>query len=240
YRLALEDAAIRVVPGWVERIVINSALDVAGTVDRLVAHDDWPRPRILDVKTGHGAVKHGGAEIATQLYVYASAEVWYEGGRLHDMPEVDQEVGMVAHTPAGTGTCQLYEVDLSVGAHLAQLCRDVRKARNAAPLRPYVPVDPADAKLAARVAWLRDRVRALPLEARRYALRIWPQGVPRKADDLESHDQVDAIVRVLDDAEAEFEVAFGPADPTLPPPEPKSRKSRRQPGGSSKGRKAVA
>lgn len=68
--------------------------------------------------------------------------------------------------------------------------------------------------LTARIDWLRTRIRALPPAARDEAARMWPDGVPRKADDLTSHDQVDRIVACLWDIEGAHGVPFPDPDPS--------------------------
>jgi hypothetical protein len=55
------------------------------------------------------------------------------------MPDVSKTTALVAHLPAGTGTCTLYEVDITRGWEAAKLCQQVRSWRTtkglAAPFR---------------------------------------------------------------------------------------------------------
>lgn len=142
YDAAWQRHGLAVVPGWVERFVVNTELEAAGTPDLLV---DWPeRPReyvqdatpvIADIKTGRDIVEYGALEISAQLATYANASHWWDGEKLHPMPEVDKEVGIVLHMPAGRGTCTAYAVDLVEGYKDAKLSYLVRARRKGASSR---------------------------------------------------------------------------------------------------------
>jgi hypothetical protein len=165
YAAALHRAGIGVPPEWVERIVLCLDLNVAGTLDRIVTLPDG-RHVILDVKTG-SSIDHSLGTIAAQLAIYAHAtHLWNPtDGTYEAMPPVDQSMALVAHMPAGTGTCTLHEVDIEAGWDLARLCVDVRAARKRGKAlgRPHTPAGAAaptvvtEAAIKRRVADIKER-----------------------------------------------------------------------------------
>jgi len=51
----------------------------------------------------------------------------------------DKTIGIIAHLPAGSGTCELIEVDLVAGWDAVQLAKEVREWRSRKGLsKPYV------------------------------------------------------------------------------------------------------
>lgn len=127
---------------WIERVVICSATDSAGTLDRIVVMPDG-RTLIADVKSQQN-VDFGWMEIACQLAQYANADgmVNLETGQLEPLPaELDKTVGLVMHVPVGQATCDLYEIDLVAGWQAALAAHTVRQMRAASKAmgRPYTP-----------------------------------------------------------------------------------------------------
>lgn len=129
YRQAMTAAGVKAIPGLIERVVVVPAVEVAGTFDRILTCDQWALPRIGDVKSAQEM--YGWLEVAIQLACYAHATSIYDlRDQTHQpMPEVDQEVAVVMHLPAGKGTCTLYEVDITAGWEMAQIAAEVRDAR---------------------------------------------------------------------------------------------------------------
>jgi hypothetical protein len=109
---------------------------------------------ITDTKTG--SVKYGALKMASQLAVYSRGRL-YDHTRFpvnasdkkafaawkkteftaeeaasaySDLPPVNQDWGIIVHLPAGTGTCDLYWVDLRIGWSLSQLALTIRQARS--------------------------------------------------------------------------------------------------------------
>ncbi|MEV4521446.1 hypothetical protein AB0J77_14555 [Micromonospora tulbaghiae] len=130
YRKALTDHAIDVDADLIERIIVVRQHHVAGTLDRIYRSRHWRLPRIGDLKTGKD-LSHGWMEIAVQLALYANADAMWNGltDSYEPMPDVDREVGVVVHLPVGKATATIYEVDLTAGWEIAQVCAEVRGLR---------------------------------------------------------------------------------------------------------------
>jgi hypothetical protein len=126
---------------WIERIVVNSTVDAAGTLDRIVRVGGG-LPMIGDLKTAK-SLDFSAMEIAIQLATYANAEwMWDDAtGQLVPMPEVDKETALVFHLPVGQADCTIYAVDLVAGWEAAQLAHKVRLTRKGgkAMKRPWHP-----------------------------------------------------------------------------------------------------
>lgn len=126
---------------YIERIVVNSQVDSAGTLDRLVRLPDG-RLVVADVKSQQ-SVDFGFMEICCQLAQYANADgMLTEDGELEPLPaDLDRSVGVVMHAPVGKRRCDLYEIDLEIGWEAAQIAHRVRQLRKESKLfgRPYTP-----------------------------------------------------------------------------------------------------
>ncbi len=129
-----------------DRFIVNDALGVAGTFDAIIG---FPKVgnRVEDRKTG---TLHPLA-VAIQLAIYAGG-VYYtigpDGQPVREaLPDVDQDTGIVAHVPAGKGTCTFHAVDLNLGRAAVELALDVRawRARKdlCSPLAVGFPEPPA-------------------------------------------------------------------------------------------------
>jgi hypothetical protein len=128
YQDLLQRANITICPEWVEQTCVVPELGVAGTFDRLVEIRD--RLYVADLKTG-ADLSYGWCAIAIQLACYANAEfVWdWDHKERRDMPEVNRRWGLVFHLPAGTGTANLYKVDIEAGWEAAKRAVAVREWR---------------------------------------------------------------------------------------------------------------
>jgi len=110
----------------IEQFMVLDSLKIGGTPDRVTVLPDG-RKVILDLKTG--SVDWGMGKIAQQLAVYSRSLVYdIETGMRHPL-EVDQNIGIVAHLPAGSGQCRLIEVDIAAGWEAVQLSAQVRAWR---------------------------------------------------------------------------------------------------------------
>lgn len=249
YRQTMTAHGIQVVPAWIERVLIIPQLGVAGTCDRLCTNTDWALPRIGDLKTGRDVVRYSMPEIAIQLSLYAHATHWFDPAtnQLHPISiAIDRDSALVMHLPVGQATCTLYDVDIAAGWQMAQVATDVRewrKRRNLAaqlvpgngttghPAGPGTPQEsnpstgPAPDH-AARLEWLRGRIAALTPSARLEAARMWPDGTPRKADQITSHDEIDRISRCLWAVEGAHGIRFPDLDPADTPPAPPTVEQR--------------
>lgn len=153
YRAALDRAGIEVPVEWIERIVVCPDVDTAGTLDRIVHAPGRPLPVILDVKTAQD-MSYSWLATSIQLAEYAHAtHMWRpDGDGYEPMPDVDQELAVVAHMPVGAGTCVLYWVDIARGWQHARLAHQVHEARKGtaklavevAPAQPIAPAPPAE------------------------------------------------------------------------------------------------
>lgn len=117
-------------PAMIERITVVPELSCAGTIDRIVKHEDTPK--IGDLKTG-GDMKFGGMSMAIQLAIYSHGDGLFnqETNEWEPMPAgLSQTEGLIMHLPSGEGEPQLYRVDLVKGWQMAKasvLVRDWRK-----------------------------------------------------------------------------------------------------------------
>lgn len=140
YTRTLDAAGITRHIDGIERITVNTAVDAAGTLDRIVTVPEGPLPIIGDLKTGK-TVELAALEIAQQLAIYANSEWMWEdtSGQLKPMPEVNKKTALVFHLPVGKATCTIYEVDIEAGWAAAQVACEVRAMRRGSKklLTPY-------------------------------------------------------------------------------------------------------
>lgn len=127
----------------VEVFVVVDELQTAGTFDRIVTLPDGRR-MVADVKTGQNEPKypHGAT---TQIAIYSRGTMYHPNiGRSKPLADlgVSQTEGMLIHLPAGTGSCDLYIVDLNIGWSLATVAAKVRAMQKIKPLTPYAPEQP--------------------------------------------------------------------------------------------------
>lgn len=121
-----------------EMFVVTDEVQAAGTFDRLVRLPDG-RVVIADIKTGASEpdYPHGATQ---QCAIYSRGHLYDpEKGRVGHLPAlgVDQTAGLLIHMPAGTGRCDLYLLDLTVGWQLAQVSVAVRAAFKNKPITAY-------------------------------------------------------------------------------------------------------
>jgi len=123
-----------------ELFIVTDEVEAAGTFDRLVRLPDG-RVVVADVKTGANEPKypHG---VGTQIAIYSHGHLYDPvKGRIGHLPTVgvSTDVGLLIHMPVGTGRCDLYLIDLTVGWKLAQTAVAVRNAYKQKTLTPYTP-----------------------------------------------------------------------------------------------------
>lgn len=215
YTKALNDHGVVIIPDMVERYVVLPDLQLGGKLDRLV--DFGATPKIMDLKTG-GSLEFSWAAISVQLACYANAKTLYNGRtKTHTpMPEVDKDVALVAHLPAGQARCDLYWVDIKSGweaAGHAKWVRDWRKRKDLAELwrddLPLAVTDVRRQRLLARVKALAAIPDALKLLA-----SSWPTGIPTfKQSDSHTDEQLDLIAMTLSIIEAQHNLPFTDPDP---------------------------
>jgi len=136
YEKTLTEAGITRPQDHIERIVVNTHVDTAGTYDRLLRLPDG-RLVVGDLKTQQYI--YDWLSIVIQLAQYARADAVLNPatGQLENLPgDLDIATGIVVHLPARSGVCKLYEVDLTQGWEAAKLAHQVRQTRAAA--RPSI------------------------------------------------------------------------------------------------------
>ena len=121
----------------IEVFVVNDALRVGGTFDRVLVIDG--RAYVADLKTG--SIDYDAAKITMQLAVYANSRRYDpETGERSDLG-VNIERGIIIHLPAGAGRCTLYWADLNTGWDGVNLAAEVREWRRTKAV--LQPIDPA-------------------------------------------------------------------------------------------------
>lgn len=147
YRRTMDAAGLERPVEYIERIVVNSQVDGAGTLDRMVRRADFGL-RIADLKTG-SSIDLAAMGFGIQFAEYANADAMFDedSGQLVPMPEgLDKTIGIVIHLPVGKATCTLHDLNLVEGWDDALTAHDVRmrRARAKTLLRPhFIPSAPA-------------------------------------------------------------------------------------------------
>lgn len=113
-----------------EQIVVNPAIGVAGTYDRIVSVPGFDLPVVLDIKTG-GTVDFSHLEHAVQLAIYANAPYRFDqaDGTVELAKACETKSALIVHLPAGEGRCEVYELDIQKGWGLALIAAEVYAAR---------------------------------------------------------------------------------------------------------------
>ena len=131
------DATKDIMHTWIEQLTVLDSHKIAGTPDRISTLPTGQRV-IFDLKTG--SLDFGIGKIAMQLAVYAHSAIYNVDTFERTPHNADKTVGIIAHLPAGSGTCELVEVDLVAGWEAVQLAKKVREWRTRKGLsKPYVP-----------------------------------------------------------------------------------------------------
>lgn len=127
---------LKMLPEYIERFLVYDPLRIGGTPDRIV--ELGGRRYIADLKTG--SVDYAIGKIAQQLAVYSRSVTYdHETHTRGHIDGVDQNTAIVIHLPAGTGTCELIEVDIAAGWEAVQLSAQVRAWRSRKGL--HAPLD---------------------------------------------------------------------------------------------------
>jgi hypothetical protein len=213
YRAAMDEAGLTV--ELIERCCVIPELVVAGTLDRTVLEKSSGRHYVLDLKTGR-SLDYSWPSISIQLSLYAHASTLYDAGteQHSPMPDVDQETAIVAHLPAGTGTCEIYAVDLVKGWEGALTAHRVRTWRKETFNlgRIDIPRSPTTTTTPSRREWLVDEVKRIVGEhpdAGRALAQHWPIGVPTfKQSDSHTDEELQAIAQTCDEIGQRFRLPF--------------------------------
>lgn len=109
----------------IEVFVVHDELKVGGTFDRVLEVNGGAY--VADLKTGN--IDYDTAKISMQLAVYANSKRYSPATGERSELGVSTEKGIIIHLPVGTGTCDLYWVDLVRGLEGVKLCAKVRDWR---------------------------------------------------------------------------------------------------------------
>lgn len=122
----------------VEQFCVLDKYKVAGTHDRLCYYkrpgEETARLVVADIKAG--SIDYGQGKFALQLGAYAMMQAYdpLTNSRRplnHMGNEVDQEYGLIIHTPAsGTDPVAIYEVDIAKGQQGLELCASISEWRS--------------------------------------------------------------------------------------------------------------
>ena len=228
---------------WIEVLLINDEFEYAGTADRIVTTRDG-KICIFDLKTGTD-LSYSFGSIAVQLAMYANADWIYDWktGERTPLPEgLDMKEGIICHLPAGEANCKFYTVDLEAGWEAAKMSFATRNWRKRKDLfKPYQfsdekrrvvepvanPMPQADdsvspKELQIRQEWMKQRIANLTREAQAMLILCWPDGCPKLQET--SPEQLQQLVKVIEAVEAEHDIPFFEADPTVK--KPAKRKSK--------------
>ena len=232
---ALADAGARVLPEYVERMVVLDGPQIAGTCDGVL--EIGGQRFLFDNKTGSlTSLKFGNLAWAIQMAIYSQADALYTQGAAADgsqdvrepMPDVSRERAVIVHIEPNSAACTLHWIDLTVGADALQVALDVRRFRKVKPLEPFTTrqsvqgmgIEPAPVEQGDR--WresTRQRLMAIVAnsEAKQMVAHMWPVGVPTiKSGDpitIAQQGQVDQVLAVI---EREHGLPFPEIDTTPP------------------------
>lgn len=202
---ALEGAGIEPVVELCESQLWNPTFSLVGTAD-VLARGPWgERLRVCDYKTGSHIERNAHA---IQMAVYANATHRFTGDGWEDVPPLDKAKGYIIHTPSGSGTCTVYEVNVDEAGALVLMAGMVRVARKDAEVKKLfahvnmatahqasdeiaaamcaaegedAPEPPAATEAPDGTGWLVERIRTLAAanaEAKGHLARRWPEGCP--------------------------------------------------------------
>lgn len=110
-----------------EVFVAVDEIEIAGTLDKLLLMADG-RTLVGDVKTGQRETRYPMA-VGMQVGGYSRGERYDLLSHERSPLDVDQELGVLIHMPSGSGTCELYPLNLRAGWQNLMLAKDLKRAR---------------------------------------------------------------------------------------------------------------
>jgi hypothetical protein len=221
----LREAGARVLPEYVERIVVLDDLKIAGTFDGVL--EIGGELFLFDNKTGNTKnLDYGNLAWAIQLAIYSQADAIYTQGLAADgsqdtrepMPQVSRERAVIVHVEPGSARCTLHWLDLTVGAEALGTALDVIRFRKAKALQPF-PVALGD-------LWVESTRQRLQVivghpEAKQMVGYLWPTGVPTlKSGDPITPDQREQVDVALAEIEKQHCLPFPTISTTVAPEAP--------------------
>lgn len=198
YRDLIVKGQIEFLREYIEATFVLDHYQVAGTADGGAVRIPWLSDKLLiaDLKTGAN-LEYSGQAIGVQLATYAHGDAHYVQGLNPDgsqderrpMPDLDQELAVVIHLPAGEAKAMLYKVDIAAGWEAFQQsmwARDWRKRKDLLEpvdldqiaLHERVATDePISAMDATRLTLL-ELIGALPADRQLALKEVWPKRLP--------------------------------------------------------------
>jgi hypothetical protein len=210
YQETLAANGITVEPEHIERVYVDDRYQVAGMGDRALRLPDRRLRVIGDLKTGD-TVKYSAVEHACQLAIYQDHTDTFDVAtkRRVGKLDMDPEIGIIIHLPQSGTTCELIEMDLTVGREAYMVAlerRAIRKMDDRLVRKPYVPKNvllPYD--------WISQRIWALvgiePAVAEVLATH-WPEGVRQPFPTDPTSAEIDAMDRTLQPLERHLGAPF--------------------------------
>ena len=224
----LDQFGLEVIPEMVELRLVNDRYEAAGSGDNFLMRTSDGKLIAVDKKTGKSIAPRPLAYMV-QLALYATAvEYDVATGERKALPNVDLDVAYIAHLPAQSDTCTLYEIDLREALKLADLSQAIRVAEKSTPkvtkLVPQAAASPSPASdpNVERRALLKSRVGALVEAGHMNTLvAFWPDEVPTfKQSNDQTSAELDKITKIVESAEALHSMPF------LPEPQPVQQKPK--------------
>lgn len=226
----LRRCGLSVVPGSMERFVVNNRFDAAGSFD--VALTDGTNTYIADVKTG-SSVDLGALGFSIQLACYATSDTFYDGATHTPMMDVSQTTGVIIHIEPDDANCTLYWLDLTTGVAALELATQVRAMRKQKPLTKVLPTavnKAADlATKAEQVAsngdpwrtWMIERIKQLIVDGHgQLVAEMWPEEIPKLSTGEVLTKPEQAIVeRLVSNVERNAMALFPPDRPDTTEPD---------------------
>lgn len=215
YQEKLAELEIRIRPDLIERHVVIPGLaePIAGKADRFVEFGSTLKT--FDLKAGKVA-SYSWLAFAIQLALYSRAATFYNAKtKTHEpVPEIDQDIGMICHLPAGQAKCDIYFVDLNLGWLAAQHALAVRtwrkRGRSGELAEAWTPTTPSTNPDVRRRRLL-ERAMTIP---RDQLAAAWPDNVPTfKQTAAHTGDQLDLIAMAISIVENRTQAPFATPDP---------------------------
>lgn len=228
----LRRAGLTIVPEYLEQMMVNDEWAIAGTADLVLT--DGEELYFADYKTG-SSVTLGALGFAIQLAIYANCNNIYRqhstNAQLDErlpMPKVNKSTGVIIHIEPGSGKCDLYWLDLEIGAEALELAMGVRAMRKQKPLVKIQPTAQVKAEqIVERVAAghissqarqaICDRVAALVAAGHADLLAgRWPENTPTpKTGEPYTEEQADKLRQMLSIVEKIVEAPFPAPEPAV-------------------------
>jgi hypothetical protein len=198
YRDLIEQGQVEFLREYIEATFVLDQWQVAGTADGGAVRIPWLSDKLLiaDLKTGVN-LEYSGQSIGVQLATYAHGDAHYLQGAAADgsqderraMPELDQELAVVIHLPAGEANAQLYKVDIAAGWEAfkqSMWARDWRKRKDIlVPVEIEKVAPPKEEPRQGEVTpidvgrlLLLELIKAMPAERQTALKAAWPKQMP--------------------------------------------------------------